>query len=127
MVGRTGTGKTHLACAIARNVLDKRSYVRYVTSEDMANEIATAWTKPDDNEANAIFRFTDCDLLILMNMVCTTNTRVDCSSFIKFYMHVMTKKPTVLISNMTLESTEKAQGLKENLGTVYGLGFNMTV
>ena len=26
------------------------------------------------------------------------------------------EKPTVLISNMTLESTEKAQGLKENLG-----------
>ena len=65
MVGRTGTGKTHLACAVARNVLDQRSYVRYVTSEDMANEIANAWTKADDSEASAVWRFTDYDLLII--------------------------------------------------------------
>lgn len=65
MVGRTGTGKTHLACAVARNVLDARKYVRYITSEDMANEIANAWTKPDDSEASAIYRFTEYDLLIL--------------------------------------------------------------
>jgi len=117
MVGRTGTGKTHLACAIARNVLNKRSYVRYVTSEDMANEIATAWTKPDDNEVNAIFRFTDCDLLILdeYGLHDQHESRLQLVHKV-LYARYDEKKPTVLISNMTLQSTDKAQGLKENLG-----------
>ncbi|RKG45714.1 ATP-binding protein, partial [Acinetobacter cumulans] len=65
MTGKTGTGKTHLSCATARTLLNKGIQVRYITSEDMANEIANAWKKPDDSESSAVYRFTDYDLLIL--------------------------------------------------------------
>ena len=34
MVGRTGTGKTHLSVSVAKNVLHKNKSARYITSED---------------------------------------------------------------------------------------------
>ncbi|WP_225761636.1 ATP-binding protein [Acinetobacter sp. Marseille-P8610] len=111
MVGRTGNGKTHLSCAIARNVLDQRSYVRYVTSEDMANEIANAWTKADDSEASAVWRFTDYDLLIIdeYGLHDQHESRLQLVHKV-LYSRYDAKKPTVLISNWTKEQ------LKDNLG-----------
>lgn len=111
MVGRTGTGKTHLSCAIARNVLDQRSYVRYTTSEDMANEIANAWTKADDSESSAVYRFTDYDLLIIdeYGLHDQHESRLQLVHKV-LYSRYDAKKPTVLISNWT-----EAQ-LKESLG-----------
>ncbi|MFW1807614.1 ATP-binding protein [Acinetobacter ursingii] len=111
MVGRTGTGKTHLACAVARNVLDARKYVRYITSEDMANEIANAWTKPDDSEASAIYRFTEYDLLILDEYGLHDQHEKRLALVHKvLYSRYDAKKSTMLISNWTIEQ------LKENLG-----------
>jgi len=111
MVGRTGTGKTHLACAVARNVLETRKYARYVTSEDMANEIANAWTKADDSEASAIFRFTDCDLLILdeYGLHDRHENRLQLVHKV-LYARYDAGKPTMLISNMTMASLEKDLG-----------------
>ncbi|MGR3977557.1 ATP-binding protein [Acinetobacter sp. 1207_04] len=102
MVGRTGTGKTHLACASARNILDKGKYARYVTSEDMANEIANAWTKADDSEAGAIYRFTDVDLLILdeYGLHDRFENRLQLVHKV-LYARYDACKPTMLISNMT--------------------------
>ena len=106
MIGRTGTGKTHLACAVARNILETQKYARYVTSEDMANEIANAWTKTDDNAVNAIFRFTDCDLLILDE--CGLHDRHENRPRLLEMVHKVlyarydAMKPTMLISNMSL-------------------------
>ena len=111
MVGRTGTGKTHLACAVARNVLETLKYARYVTSEDMANEIANAWTKADDSEASAIFRFTDCDLLILdeYGLHDRHENRLQLVHKV-LYARYDAGKPTMLISNMTMASLEKDLG-----------------
>ena len=111
MVGRTGTGKTHLACAIARNILSQGKYARYTTSEDMANSIATAWTRADDSEAAAVYRFTEYDLLIIdeYGLHDQHETRLKLVHKV-LYARYDAKKPTLLISNMTV------QELKNNLG-----------
>lgn len=111
MVGRTGTGKTHLACAVARNLLDQRKYARYVTSEDMANEIANAWKKADDSESSAIYRYTDLDLLILdeYGLHDQHEKRLELVHKV-LYARYDEHKPTMLISNFGLDV------LKENLG-----------
>ncbi len=111
LVGRTGTGKTHLACAVAKNVLEQRKYARYVTSEDMANEIANAWKKADDNEANAIYRFTDTDLLILdeYGLHDQHESRLQLVHKV-LYARYDENKATMLISNLSLDA------LRENLG-----------
>ena len=111
MVGRTGTGKTHLACAVARNVLESRKYARYVTSEDIANEIANAWKKADDSEANAVQRFADYDLLILdeYGLHDRHENRLQLVHKV-LYERYDQAKPTMLISNMTIEELQKDLG-----------------
>jgi DNA replication protein DnaC len=111
MVGRTGTGKTHLACAVARNVLETRKYARYVTSEDMANEIANAWSRADDNEASAVHRFTEYDLLILdeYGLHDRHENRLQLVHKV-LYARYDAGKPTMLISNMTAAELQKDLG-----------------
>ena len=111
MVSRTGTGKTHLSCAVAKNVLSSRKYARYTTSEDMANEIANAWKKADDSEASAIYRFTEYDLLILdeYGLHDRHENRLQLVHKV-LYSRYDVKKATMLISNMTIEELKKDLG-----------------
>lgn len=111
MTGRTGTGKTHLACAMAKNILRKGKFAKYTTSEDMAAQIANAWTKTDDSEAAAIYRFTEYDLLIVdeYGLHDQHENRLKLVHKV-LYARYDAKKPTVLISNFTTAE------LKENLG-----------
>lgn len=114
VVGSTGTGKTHLGCAVANNLLSKGLYARYVTSEFMANDIADAYTRTDDNERNSIFRYVDTDLLILDEY--GLHDRHDKRPRLLEMVHKVlyarydAMKPTMLISNMTLSQ------LRDDLG-----------
>lgn len=112
MVGSTGTGKTHLACATAKNLLKSGLKARYITSEEIAQRIMNAWDKDtkDQSEEAVIYEFAQYDLLIvdeyglhdrekrteLVHKVLTK--RYDC------------KKPTMLVSNFTLKK------LRDDLG-----------
>lgn len=112
MVGTTGTGKTHLACGTAKTLLKQGLKARYITSEEIAQRIMTAWNldTKDQSEESVIYEFAQYDLLIvdeyglhdrdkrtaLVHKVLTE--RYDCN------------KPTMLISNFTLDD------LKEDLG-----------
>ncbi|WP_269915333.1 ATP-binding protein [Acinetobacter sp. HY1485] len=111
IVGRTGTGKTHLACALARNLLSKKQNIRYITSEDMSNEIAKAWTDKSMNESTLIAQFVACDLLILdeYGLHDQHETRLQLVHKV-LYARYDACKPTMLISNFTKDQ------LKENLG-----------
>lgn len=111
MVGRTGTGKTHLACAVAKNVLNKQKFARYITSEDMANDIANSWKRADDSEANAIYRYTEYDLLILdeYGLHDRHENRLQLVHKV-LYSRYDENRATMLISNFTLEELKKDLG-----------------
>lgn len=112
MVGSTGTGKTHLACGTAKTLLKKGLYVRYITSEELAQRIMNAWDKDtkDQSEEAIIYEFAQYDLLIIdeyglhdrdkrMELVHKVLTkRYDC------------KKPTMLVSNFTLKKLQNDLG-----------------
>lgn len=114
MVGYTGTGKTHLACATARTLLSKGLEARYVTSEMMANDIADAYKRSDDNERNSIARYVDSDLLILdeYGLHDRQEKRPRLLEMVHkvLYARYDAMKPTMLISNMSLAN------LKSDLG-----------
>lgn len=111
MTGRTGTGKTHLACAMIRNVLSFGKFARYVTSADMADAIAGAWKKTDDSEAAAVLRFAEYDMLVIDEYGLDDQHESRLKLIHKvLYARYEAKKPTVIISNMGFGE------LKQNLG-----------
>ncbi|MFX6505058.1 ATP-binding protein [Acinetobacter baumannii] len=112
MVGSTGTGKTHLACATARTLLAKGNYARYITSEELAQRIMKAWDKDtkDQSEQSVIHEFTSYDLLILDEYgLHDRDKRLELVHKV-LYSRYDACKATMLISNMTLEQ------LKNDLG-----------
>ena len=112
MVGTTGVGKTHLGCATARTLLNKGMYVRYITSEEMAQKIMRAWDKDtkDSSEQSVIYEFTQYDLLILDEYgLHDRDKRLELVHKV-LYARYDAMKPTMLISNLTLKQ------LKDDLG-----------
>lgn len=111
ITGRTGTGKTHLACAMIRNILHLGGFARYITSEDMANSIANAWTQPDSSESTEIYRFTEYDLLIVdeYGLHDQHENRLKLVHKV-LYSRYDAKKPTIVISNFTTDELSKNLG-----------------
>ncbi|MFB2539472.1 ATP-binding protein [Acinetobacter sp. c3-l95] len=111
MTGRTGTGKTHLACAITRNLLNAGRKVRYITSDALATEIASTWKRSDSDEETAVNYFASFDLLILdeYGLHDQHETRLKLVHKV-LYARYDQNKPTILISNWNTEQ------VKENLG-----------
>jgi len=110
MVGPTGTGKTHLSCATARTLLKEGKYARYITSEDLAQRIMNAWDAPDATEKSVIYNFTQYDLLILDEYGLHDRDKRRELVHKVLYARYDRMKPTMLISNLTLEE------LKNDLG-----------
>ena len=112
MVGKTGVGKTHLSCATARTLLNKGMYVRYITSEEMAQKIMHAWDKDtkDASEKSVIYEFTQYDLLILDEYgLHDRDKRLELVHKV-LYARYDAMKPTMLISNLTLAELQKDLG-----------------
>ena len=110
MVGKTGTGKTHLSCATARTLLNQGKYARYITSENLAQDIMGAWSRTDDSERNTIARYTEYDLLILDEYgLHDRDKRLEPVHKV-LYSRYDAGKATMIISNMTLDQ------LKTDLG-----------
>lgn len=111
MVGSTGTGKTHLACAMAKNLLHHGQSVRYITTADLAEHIMLSWREDDKTQKGEIAKFADFDLLILdeYGLHDQQEKRLEIIHQV-LYARYDKMKPTVIISNMTLEE------FRNNLG-----------
>lgn len=112
MVGSTGVGKTHLACATARTLLNKGLYVRYITSEELAQRIMNAWDRDTkgQSEESVIHDFTQYNLLILDEYgLHDREKRLELIHKV-LYARYDAGKPTMLISNLTISDLEKDLG-----------------
>lgn len=66
LVGKTGTGKTLLACELAQSLMHRASRsVRYITAAGMISEIQACYSQEGKSQEGEIQRFVQFDVLIL--------------------------------------------------------------
>lgn len=63
--GTFGTGKTHLAAAIAMHLIERERRVIFRTADDLFREIKETFDKDDGSERKVLERYKTCDLLII--------------------------------------------------------------
>ena len=107
LTGSVGTGKTHLACAVANALLDKGISVHYTTMYGLCLYIKESWTdRTGDSEAQRIQKLTDVELLIIDEI------GVQRESDMPFITEVIdgrfrTHKPTIILSNYSAVELRK--------------------
>ena len=126
MTGLPGTGKTHLACAVANAYMRKGGEVVFITVAAMIRKIRETY-RPDSEltEQQAINAFRDLDLLILDEVGIQKGDDKEINLLFEIinerYAYL---KPTMLLSNLTVEDMEQLLGsrvidrLKEGGGGV---------
>lgn len=67
LTGTPGTGKTHLACALANNLVSRGVSVRYTTAQEMLSEIKRAYSTDGMSEASQIDRFINGSYLLILD------------------------------------------------------------
>lgn len=104
MCGKPGTGKNHLALAIARHVIEQyQSTVIFTTALKIARDFKSTWSKTATRcEDDVIAHFTRADLLIIDEVGVQFGSEAE--KLIMFEI-INTRyermKPTILISNQT--------------------------
>ena len=99
--GKPGTGKSHLACAIAQALLDYR--VLYTTCMDMIRSIRETWARDSAmKESEALERYEGFDLLVIDEIGMQYGTEAEQNILFdvldRRYREV---KPTILLTNQS--------------------------
>jgi len=110
--GKAGTGKTHLACAIANAVIDLAIPAKFTTVTNMMRAIKETYSKDsDDSESKVLQRLSDVPLLVLdeagMDYGTDFNKTLLFEVLNSRYENV---NPTIILTNLD------ATALKEYLG-----------
>lgn len=116
MVGRPGTGKTHLACAIARHVIESTvQTARIVTVSAFVRSLRATWhpgAASDSGlltEEQVLWRYGRCGLLVLDDVGASLQGDGERKHLLDLVDHRYTHRlPTVIVSN---ESVRRLEGI----------------
>ncbi len=103
MTGGPGTGKTHLACALAMDIILQGYTASYMTLIECVAKVKTAWNPAEGkSEEDIISGMAEVDLLILdeLNIGAMSNKELGIV-FRVIDRRYLDEKPTIGISNMS--------------------------
>jgi len=107
--GKPGTGKTHLACAIGRELMRIGYSVRYISEYKLTRAIKLTWGQDAERSEDEVTReFIQPDLLIIDEIGVSFSSDAD---GILFYQvlggRYECSRPTILVGNLTQEEMVK--------------------
>lgn len=102
MTGRTGNGKTHLACAVIRTMAHSMHRVRYVTSAKFVNECFATWDDKSKSIDLIVEHYTSYDVLLIDEVGLNDCTNEKAQSYFNLLIDAryLAKKPTIITSNL---------------------------
>ncbi|MCP3942415.1 MAG: ATP-binding protein [Desulfobacteraceae bacterium] len=113
-LGNNGTGKTHLACAIAQDLLfyGKISTLKYLSAYDLSLAIKNSWFRESAQSEMQIVRgFVNLDFLIIDEIGAQFGSDTDELLFYQvFNKRLSNEKPTILISNRNADELKDLVG-----------------
>lgn len=115
--GSTGTGKTHLANAIANEIIEQ-GYTAYFTAvRKLLTEVKSTWrSNSPKSEAEVIKNFAELDLLTIDEIGVQFDT--DSEKMILFDVinaRYENNKPTIILSNLAVTSTSETETSIESI------------
>lgn len=104
--GKTGTGKTHLACAIANEAIINGYAVHFADSVELIREVRASWG--DGNTAYVNDKFSTVDLLIIDELGASRGS----ANEQEIFMDIVNNRynaclPTIFITNLPLLAEQK--------------------
>lgn len=108
LLGTVGSGKTHLACAVANEVIKKGYSALYLTLNEAVLLMTESWKKSGESEIKILRRFCEPDLIILDEIGCQRSSDVSSSIITAIYDALYREqKPVISLSNLTAEQVCK--------------------
>jgi len=110
LCGKPGTGKTHLAAVICRQVAaENNAQPIYSTASQMLRYIRAAYSpNAPYSEAQAMDRFIDADLLVIDEIGAKLPSEHDRSMLFEIVdERYQLRSPTIIISNLTVDEISK--------------------
>lgn len=116
--GNVGTGKTHLACGIAREVMRHGYTALFVTVSEAIRAVRSTWRRDAERSEEQVLReFTAVDLLILDEVGVQFGTEAEQVTLFEIinrrYAHL---RPTLILSNLPVQSDSGGPTLRDYLG-----------
>ncbi len=119
-LGKVGTGKTHLACAIAHYAIEHGVPTKFINVVSMISELKERMSIP-----KYIRTYTDTDLLIIDDIGKEKNSEWVCQTIYQIInIRYETQKPTIIttensMKNMTTHYKEKGKAIQSRIEENY--------
>ena len=110
MSGGVGTGKTHLSVGLLKEVIAKGGTGIFLSVADLIADVRGTWNGKNEDKVKL---FTECDLLVLDEVGVQAGTENERQIlFSVFNQRYNDVKPTILLTNLTVEKLKTFVGLR---------------